>query len=300
MMNIYEVVTNKIIAQLEQGTIPWQKPWFSVNHGAWNGVTGRKYSLMNQMLLPKSGEWASYNQWLRVGGQVKQGEKASLVIFWKWLSESENNSEKDSEHQEIRQRKPCLKYYHVFHISQVDGVESMAPEELSEAIVEPVPEAERLLMDYINRERIQLESDWSDKACYSPMEDKIYLPRREQFRSPEAYVSTALHECGHSTGHESRLHRKGCQSVHFGSETYSKEELIAELTSISLMHDLGIATDDCFQNSASYIQSWMQVLHNDKRFVLSAAGQAEKAVKYIMGEMQLHPADVMDAGILPA
>ena len=95
--------------------------------------------------------------------------------------------------------------------------------------------------------------DWSDKACYSPSEDKIFLPKCGQFESAEAFYATAYHECGHSTGHVNRLNRKGLQNVRFGSETYSKEELIAELVSATLVHELelGIETESCFQNSAS-------------------------------------------------
>lgn len=290
-MNIYQVVTDRIIEQLEAGTVPWQKPWFSITGGACNALSGHRYSLMNQLLLPKSGEWASYNQWLRVGGQVKQGEKSSLVVFWRWQEEPDEVPEDDvQEEQAARSRKPVLKYYHVFHVSQVDGVEPLVPAEVADNRVEPIAKAEKLLMDYISREQVGFDPAYSDKACYSPATDTIHLPMLNQFRSAEEYYSTAFHEAVHSTGSEKRLNRKGLKDPRFGSEVYSKEELIAELGAASMMHALGIETDASFQNSAAYIDSWLQVLKRDKRFIVSAAGQAEKAARYITGEMPMHAA----------
>ena len=291
-MNIYQIVTQRIIDQLEkEKVIPWRKPWFSVSGGAYNALSGHTYSLMNQMLLPKSGEWASYNQWLRVGGQVRQGEKSSIVVFFKWPDESDTSSIDDtSDLRSTKERRPVLKYYHVFHVSQVDGVEPMVPDNITENHIEPIACAEKLLGSYLQREGIGFDSDYSDKACYSPATDAIHLPKMGQFHSSEEYYSTAFHEAVHSTGYKDRLNRKGLDNPRFGSETYSKEELIAELGSASIMNSLGIETDDSFQNSASYINGWLEVLKRDMRFIVSASGQAEKAVKYITGEMPMHDA----------
>ena len=288
-MNIYQVVTDRIIEQLEKGTIPWHKPWFSINGGTYNGVTGHPYSLMNSLLLPKSGEWASYNQWLRVGGQVRHGEKSSMVVFWKWQNEVETDEDGDIlERPDLIPRRPILKYYHVFHVSQVDGVVPMVPDVIANNQVNPIGNAEKLLQNYLGREQIGFDSEYSDKACYVPATDTIHMPKMNQFHNSEEYYSTAFHEAIHSTGYEKRMNRKGLKDVRFGSDTYSKEELIAELGAVSILHGLGIETESSFQNSAAYISGWLDVLKRDKRCIMSAAGQAEKAARYILGEMQLH------------
>lgn len=292
-LNIYQVVTQKIIEQLEMGTIPWQKPWFSVSGGAYNALSGHVYSMLNQLLLPHPGEWASYNQWLKVGGQVRQVEKSSIVVFWKWPDSAKDADTDDDDASEItysKMRRPILKYYHVFHVSQVEGVEPLIPAETANNHIEPIKKAEDLLMHFIAREEIRLETDFGDKACYIPATDTIVLPNKQQFRNAESLYNTAFHECLHASGAEKRLNRKGLRDPKFGTETYSKEELIAELGSASIMHMLGIETEYCFQNSASYIQNWLKILKNDLRCVISASGQAEKAVRYIIGEMPLKDA----------
>lgn len=277
--NVYEMVTERIIAELEKGVIPWEKPWTGVRSGAYNRVSKRPYSLLNQMLLKHTGEYATYKQWQDLGGQVKKGEKSEIVVFWKIFEAEETN--KDTGEKETK-KIPLLRYYNVFHISQVEGVEPLAPEQLNDE-VEPIEEADKIITDYITREHIDFTECRSNEAYYSPSSDRVVVPMKEQYTVINEYYSTTFHELTHSTGHKSRLNRLETGAVAaFGSETYSKEELVAEIGSASLMNLLGIETVKTFRNSAAYIQSWLQVLRNDNKFIVSASSKAEKAVNYIL------------------
>ncbi len=276
-MNIYETVTNRIIEQLEKGVIPWQKPWQGSRSGAFNRISKKSYSLLNQMLLKFDGEYATFAQWSNLGGKIKKGEKAELIVFWKICPIEET---KEDGTKEVKQM-PLLKYINVFHISQVEGVEPL-PADARENI-EPIEEAEKVLTDYWTREHITVEHIQEDKAFYSPSRDLIQLPLLEQFNNANEYYSTAFHETVHSTMLEKRCNRReGNKLVSFGSDDYSKEELVAELGSASLMNIIGIETKGSFKNSSAYIQSWLTVLKNDVKFIVSASSKAEKAVNYIL------------------
>ena len=137
----------------------------------------------------------------------------------------------------------------------------------------------------MNREHLDFKELPSNKAFYSPSYDRVVVPMKEQYENINEYYSTTFHELTHSTGHKSRLDRLETGAIaSFGSETYSKEELVAEIGSASLMNMLGIETPQTFKNSTAYIQNWLQVLKNDNRFIVSASSKAEKAVNYILGE----------------
>lgn len=281
-MNVYEMVTERIIEQLENGTIPWKKPWTGTRSGAYNRVSMKPYSLLNQMLLLNSGEYATFKQWTEVGGHVKKGAKAEVVTFWKiqLVEEEQEDGTK------IKKQIPLLRYYNVFHISQVDGVEPKEINELYES--EPIESAERIKQEYMEREHIAIKEKVTNKAFYSPAGDYIEVPCREQYTYREEFYSTLYHEMIHSTGHQKRLNRSehGVSTL-FGSETYSKEELVAEIGSAMLMNRMGIETAKTFRNSSAYIQNWLQVLKNNNRFIVSASSKAEKAAKYILGESDL-------------
>ncbi len=279
-INVYELVTNRIIEQLENNIIPWEKPWSGTIDGAFNRVSKKPYSILNQMLLKYDGEYASFKQWKDLGGHIRKGEKSEMVVFWKMYP----IKEKQDDGTEIIKTIPLLKYINVFHISQVDGVEPLKQKVTHD--IEPIDKAEKILNDYWNRENITIEHVKGDKAFYSPMFDKIQLPLFEQFKQSEEYYSTAFHESVHSTMKTSRCNRQEDRKgkvVSFGSEEYSKEELVAEVGSAQLMNIVGIETTKSFRNSTAYIQSWLNVLRNDNKFIVSASSKAEKAVNYILG-----------------
>ena len=279
--SVYEMVTERIIEQLEQGVIPWEKPWTGIRSGAFNRVSKKIYSLLNQMLLKHDGEYATYKQWADLGGHVRKGEKSEIVVFWKIQPVEEIKEDGTKEVKQI----PLLRYFNVFHISQVDGVEPLAEDELHD--IEPIETAENILHGYWTRESITVEHIKGDDAYYSPTRDLIRLPLFEQFTDANEYYSTAFHESVHSTMKESRCNRaedrKG-KLVAFGSDDYSKEELVAEIGSASIMNIIGIETRKSFRNSSAYIQNWLSVLRNDVKFIVSASSKAEKAVNYILGE----------------
>lgn len=278
--SVYEMVTDRIIEQLEKGVIPWARPWTGVRSGAYNRISKKPYSLLNQMLLLHDGEYATFKQWHDLGGHVRKGEKSEIVCFWKIQPVEETKEDGTKEVKHI----PLLKYYNIFHISQVDGVEPLAAEKLNDDI-EPIEAADKIIMDYVTREHIDFQEKKSNKAFYSPSNDMVVVPLKEQYQNINEYYSTAFHELTHSTGHKARLDRLSNGTVAaFGSETYSKEELVAEIGSASLMNIIGIETTRSFRNSSAYIQNWLSVLRNDVKFIVSASSKAEKAVDYIMGK----------------
>lgn len=281
-VNVYNMVTERIIEQLKQGIIPWQKPWHGIRSGAYNRITNKPYSLMNQMLLQHDGEYASFKQWADLGGHVRKGAKAEIVVFWKIQPVEE---EKEDGTKVVKQI-PILRYYNVFHISQVDGVQPKEIPQLNKEI-EPLEQAEKVKEDYKTREHLRIEEVVTNKAFYSPSFDYVQVPCKEQYEHIEEFYSTLFHELIHSTGHKTRLDRLDTTAkAHFGSENYSREELCAECGSAMIMNLLGIETTGTFKNSTAYIQNWLQVLKNDNHFIISASSKAEKAVKYILGETE--------------
>ena len=272
-MDLYQEITNRIMAQMEEGVIPWHKPWISGK--AISRTTGKPYSLLNQMLLGRPGEYLTFKQCQDAGGKIKKGEKASIVVFWKWI---ETEDEETGEKKEV----PFLRYYNVFHISQCEGVTAKhAAETALPDGAEPIAAAQEIIYDYLDREGVKLSHLEGDRAFYRPGTDEIVLPICKQFVSTAEYYGTAFHELTHSTSHEKRLNRLN-QAAFFGTEDYSKEELIAEIGAATLVNHCGIETSSSFCNSAAYIQNWLSVLKNDKRFIVSAAGKAEKAVQFIL------------------
>lgn len=297
MKDLYSEITNGIIEQLEQGVIPWKKPWTGVSSGAISHATGRAYSLLNQMLLSCPGEYVTFNQCKQEGGKVKKGAKSKIVVFWKVLprekKDADGNIITNADGKPIIEGLPVLRYFQVFHIDDCEGIAPKWENKLP-AVASPDERAENVLMDYVRRENIRLENVIGDKAYYSPSCDLIRLPIMEQFDSTAEYYSTAYHEATHSTGHATRLNRftGDAAAAAFGSESYSKEELVAEIGSACCLHELGLETPSSFKNSAAYIQSWLRVLKDDKRMIISAAARAEKAVKLIFNITDGKQADV--------
>jgi len=275
-MDIYQTITDRMISEMEKGIIPWHKPWqasgLAISH-----TTGKPYSLLNQMLLGRAGEYLTFNECHKLGGYVRKGEKASMIVFWRWIDKE------DEETGEVKQV-PFLKYYSVFHLSQCEGIKAKYAQELTTS-ASPDESAESVIAEYVAREGVTIESQEGNQAYYQPATDTVVLPLMKQFAESSEYYGTYLHELVHSTGHMKRLARIDCPA-NFGSESYSKEELVAELGSASLVHHCGLETKESFRNSTAYIQGWLSALKNDKRFIVSAASKAEKAVNFILGEGQ--------------
>jgi len=286
MMDLFQIITDRIVAELEQGVIPWQKPWSGVQ-GAISHTTGKRYSLLNQMLLGcRSGEFVTFKETQREGGHVKKGEKASMIVFWKFLDSAKRDDDGNVVHgadgKPIMESVPFLRYYNVFHIDQCEGIKPRFEADPTPGEhLSPDEAAERIVGDYVQRSGVKLILQHSDRAFYSPSSDSVTVPELEQYTSVSEYYSTLFHELTHSTGHASRLNRLS-KEASFGSELYSKEELIAELGAAFLVNHVGLETDGSFRNSAGYIQSWFKAFKDDKRLIVSAAGKADKAVAMIL------------------
>ena len=271
--DIYQAVTDRIIQQLEKGSIPWRKPWRGIP--AINYISRKPYRGVNPLLLPFPGEYATFKQIKEKGGHVKKGEKGHMIVFYKPIAIIDKDT---GEEKEI----PYLRYSTVFHISQAEGIETKTEPVNLNPDIAPIQKASDILNDYITRSGVKLcYIEGSDRAYYSPGEDQIALPHIGQFSANEDYASVAFHEAAHSTGHHTRLNRD-LGTASFGSKTYSQEELIAEISAAALMNIAGIELPETFENSAAYIQSWLARLQNDNKFIIKASSAAQKATDYIL------------------
>ena len=278
-MNVYEQVTARIMELLEEGTVPWHKPW-KASGGSKNLISKKPYRGINQFLLNcspySSPYWLTFNQARQKGGQVRKGEKSTLVVFWKWLDRKDE--QEDDTSTTSTGKIPLLRYYNVFNLGQIDGINPPEEEQIINPFA-PIEQAELLIQDMPNKPVIHYGGD---RACYSPILDSIKLPEREVFKSPEEFYCTAFHELAHATGHTSRLNRRGItEPVHFGSHDYSQEELVAEFGASMLCGVAGIE-QQTIENSAAYLQGWLKVLKGDKKMAIIAAGQAQKAADFIL------------------
>lgn len=274
MSKVYEIITNQIIEKLEQGTIPWRKPWVG-SGAAVNWKTQKPYRGINAMIL-RPGEYATFKQIKEAGGKVKKGAKSEIVVFWKMLAVDDEKDDGSISEKKI----PYMQYYRVFEINtQVEGLQSKQINEVFEH--DPIEECEKVVSGYMDAPEIR---HGENAAYYAPSMDFVNMPPMKHFKSVEEYYSVLFHELAHSTGHKDRLNRQGITSklASFGSEDYSKEELVAEMSAAMLCGKVGIA-NTTIDNSAAYIQSWLRKLKDDKRMVVQAAGLAQKAVDYMLG-----------------
>ena len=272
----YKVITDKIIQLLEQGTVPWHKPWTGSDE-AMNLISRKAYRGINRFLLNITAYscpyWATMKQINKLGGKVRKGEKSMPVVFWKWI-------EKENKETGKTERIPFLRYYRVFNLEQTEGIPAPEVEEAEERTFNPIEQCERILAEMPDRPAIQHKAQ---AAWYRPSLDIINMPVPETFLGEEEYYSILFHELGHATGHETRLNRPTlCDMSMFGTTNYSKEELVAEMAAAMLCGEAGIV-NKTIDNSAAYIQGWLKKLRQDQRFVVQAASQAQKAADCILG-----------------
>lgn len=286
--NTFDIVTNEIIKQLEEGIIPWNKPWIEgTSNLPFNRITKKTYKGINRLLLRHEGEYATFNQWTNLGGKIKKGEKAEIVTFWKvqelsqiknLLTEDENGNEITPE-EETKQYNYILRFYKVFHISQVEGVKPLETNDTKQLFDDDTT-AEEIISNYSQRENIKINY-YGNEAYYSPSKDHITMPEKWKFKeNSNQYYSTIFHEIIHSTGHEKRLNRLKA-NANFGNEEYSKEELVAEIGACGILNMLNISSEKSFRNNVAYIQNWIQALKNDKKLIVFASSQSEKATNYV-------------------
>jgi len=275
-MNVYEIVTDEIIKHLELGNVPWRKPWNT--EPPCNLISQKEYRGINTFMLSASGfpsrYWLTYAQAEKLGGNVKKGEHGSIVVFW-------NIGEEKLNPKTGKPSKPfLLRYYRVFNLSQTEGIShKLGIAETSAQPVPDIPACESLVAAMPHAPTIIQ----SDRAWYRPSNDEVGMPSKTLFHSSEAYYATLFHELTHSTGHASRIGREGVEVLNtYGSEAYSKEELIAEMGSAMLCGVTRIAPS-VIENSAAYLRSWIHALKGDSKLLVTAASAAQKAADYIRG-----------------
>lgn len=284
-MNVYEIITNRVVEMLTQGAIPWREPWNSNGGEPRNLSSGKAYRGINVFLLAvapfSSPYWLTYRQATERGGSVRKGSKGMPVVFWRWNKPGQESDQGETEEQgdaTTRRGGPLLRYYTVFNLEQCDGIG--APADATAKAFEPIPECERIVRSIQNGPRIEHHGE---RAYYRPSTDTVVTPRPQQFESPALFYSVLFHELTHSSGHASRLARKGItDAVMFGSHDYSREELIAEMGAAFLCGTAGIEAAT-LQDSTAYMANWIKVLKGDTRLVVTAAAQAQKAADLILG-----------------
>lgn len=297
-VDVYQMVTDRVLEQIEQGIIPWHKPWnaatLSEDALAISYTSRKPYSFLNQMLLGRNGEWLTFNQVKERGGNIKKGAHAGIVVFYKKIQVKKTKRVKDAEgnefDKEVSSTIPVLKHYPVFHIDDCEGIESKikVEEKPKESKVQPIKRAEKIVKDYLKAQPLlKLHNDRpSNRAYYTPMWDEITVPMLSQYKEKEEYYSTLFHEMVHSTGHSTRLNREEGMGNKFASHAYSREELVAELGSAMLCTNIKIDTEVAFKNSVAYIKGWASKLKEDTKAIVWAASRAEKAARYILGERE--------------
>ena len=286
--DVYEMVTDRIIEQLEQGVIPWRKPWTCQSGLAVSYSTGKPYGLINQFMLMQGGEYATYEAIQKNGGKVNKDAKAKQIVEWTMLyvdeKDSNGNVIKDNDGKPIKKRVPMLKYVNVFNIEEDTTLEpkhNKAELPKWNDDFELIEAMENIIDDYSNRVNLTINKDeLSNEAYYIPAMHSVTVPSAKQFESIAEYYSTMFHELGHSTGHPSLLNREIANKK--GSVKYAREELVAEITSASVLGYNGIETTGTFKNSTAYIKSWCKRLKDDKKAIVWASARADKAFRLIM------------------
>lgn len=282
--DLYTRVTDRILADLEQGVRPWFKPWGT---GQTQGRiirplrhNGLPYSGVNTLLLWSEAVargfsapiWMTFRQAHALGAHVKKGETGSLVVY----ADAMRRTETDESGEEAKRRIPFLKAYTVFNVEQIEGLPAhyLAPAPAPFAKIERIARAD----SFIAATGVTVRHG-GDRACYSAASDHVQMPPFEAFHDAESYYVTLAHECIHWTKHPTRLDRD-FKRKRFGDEGYAREELVAELGSAFLSADLGL-TPQPRPDHAAYIASWLKVLKDDKRFIVSAAAHASRAADFL-------------------
>lgn len=287
----YQELTDRIVEKIKQGVKPWQPRWkgygLAKNMATDHIYTGINAFILNLLTPHPIPYYMSYKQAKEQGGQVKKGAKAERVYFYKSYYKDENGSNISQAEGERREQEggnveriQFLKFYHVFNIEDIEGVEVDTPEHLLNPN-ETIEACEAVIKGYQNGPEHVKED--GNRAYYMPSKDLINLPELERFNSSEDYYLTMFHELAHSTGHAKRLNRDGITKPNeFRSQPYAKEELIAELGAAFLAGHAGIGGEDAEDQNASYLGGWLSVLENDTKLIFRAAAEAQRAVDHIL------------------
>ena len=275
MATIYDIITTDIITALEAGVAPWQQPWSEASAPT-NLVSRKAYRGVNVWLLlaarRTSPYWLTFKQALDLGGHVRKGERGRRIVYWH-VSEATDDATGQVE------RHFAPRYSTVFNVEQCDGL-TVPALEAPAVTVDPNEAAEAIVAGYVAGPTLDTTGH---AAYYRPSTDHVTVPPRASFRDASSYYATLFHELIHSTGHWSRLRRFEATTAHrFGSETYSKEELVAELGAAYLLGAAGLEAPQV-QQHAAYLKGWIAALRGDSRLILQAAAAAQKAADHVRG-----------------
>jgi antirestriction protein ArdC len=285
--DVYQRITNRIVAELEQGTRPWLKPW-NAEHAA-GRITrplrhnGQPYSGINVLMLWSEAVakgyaapiWMTFKQAQELGAHVRKGEHGSLVVYADRFTKTETDN---ATGQDVERSIPFMKGYTVFNVEQIEGLPAHYTAKAA-PVLDPVQRIEKAEA-FFAATRADIRHG-GNMAFYAVGSDHVQMPPFESFRDAESYYATLAHECTHWTRHEKRLAREFGRK-RWGDEGYAAEELVAELGSAFLCADLGL-TPEPRADHAAYIASWLKVLKDDKRAIFTAASHAQRAADYLNG-----------------
>jgi len=281
-VDAFQLITDQVIEILDAGVAPWRKPWNAETGMPLSMSSGKAYRGVNPFILAMQAAvkgyaspwWGTYKQITGRGGQVRKGEKGTMIVFWKMLVLVDEDTGK-------RKMLPMLRTYSVFNADQADGDLGLPERVETVSGAEAIAECDAAVAAYLAAGPSL--GIGGDAAYYQPSRDHVQMPELSTFVGSEEYYGTLFHELTHSTGHSSRLARKELLESHrFGDASYSREELVAEMGAafLSGMTNISAAT---LPNSAAYLQSWIRALRGDKKLLIHAAAQAQKAAELILG-----------------
>ena len=291
----HQEFAGQLKAQIEAGVAPWQKPWKPGESRLPKNIqTDKPYRGGNSVYLSvtqtakgySDHRWATYKQISDMGGQVRTGEKATHVLFYKFDDEKKTAQEQpgtpttEGQAEKEQTRPPLVRCYAVFNVEQADGL--TLDRKPGDEIKEPEWKAHQTAERVIQESGVHVAHVRGDRACYNVQTDKVTLPEREQFATANGYYQTALHELGHATGHPSRMDRDTLKNGvgHFGSVEYAREELRAEMSAMMTGDRVGVGHDG--SRGAAYVDGWIKALDQDPKEMYKAAADAQKISDYLI------------------
>lgn len=278
-INAYQVVTEHILSQLEDGIIPWKQDWVGKAE-AMNYVSRAPYKGINTLLLPKPGEYLTFKQIEALKGKVKKGAHGSIVVFFQMVRKE--TEDKDTGKIKVEEY-PVLRYYKVFHLDDTEGIETKIGKEPKEKN-SLTPEA--AVTEYMMREGVDLDNSMepgSERVVYNPNEDIVETMAPNMYDSPNDYYAALFHGMVHSTAKEGRCNRESDSEIN-QSGSFTREELVAEIGSAMICHKVAVETPNTFDKSMGYIEGWKAALKADYRLIVTASGRAEKAARFILND----------------
>ena len=288
---VFKIITDRIIEELQNGIIPWEKPWVngSCPPRGYDMKPGDSYTGVNRFLLPYEGEYLTKKMVDKYHGHIIDMSKSFIVTYLAKYGDNRRRNDDGSEEEVLDDGRRALLYYRVFHISNIEGVPTRVKTRSDNADnMHPVESAEVLIAGWLGRSGVRLAHVRGDNAGYNEQSDTVTVPCMDQFVNEESYYSVLFHELIHSTGNEARLCRDVRQAAYNGpaEARFTREELVAEIGAAFLMSRCGLDMEKVVRNIAARIQGWIEALSSDVRMITWAANRAEKAVKLILGEIR--------------